>query len=120
MTDSCSGQCQNANPELTGDNANDIGRFNGKFTREFNVPKMDCPSEERLIRLTLESVTPSVGLLFDIPNRKVRVFHDDNLDEITLKLEALKFGAKLETTKKTCGQKVRKLKYKQKKLNLEK
>ena len=95
MTDTCSGQCQNASPEITIDNASDIGRFDGRFTSEFNVPKMDCPSEERLIRLTLESVNPSVGLLFDIPNRQFRVFHDDNLDEIIIKLESLKFGATL-------------------------
>jgi len=103
MTETCSGQCQSETVELKASTVEDNGTFDKQFTSEFIVPKMDCPSEERLIRLTLDSVEPSVGLLFDIPARKVRVFHDDNLNEITTKLESLNFGAKLETTQKTCG-----------------
>jgi len=80
--------------------------FEKQFISEFIVPKMDCPSEERLIRLTLDAVKPSVGLIFDITARKVRIFHDDNLDEITAKLESLNFGAKLETTQKSRSKEV--------------
>ena len=62
---------------------------------------MDCPSEERLIRLVLDGIKPRVGLIFDIANRKVTVFHDDNLEEIVTKLESLEFGAKLRTTRES-------------------
>jgi len=94
--------------ELKTSTEEDNGSFDKQFTSEFIVPKMDCPSEERLIRLSLDSIKPSVGLLFDIPARKVRVFHDDNLNEITTRLESLKFGAKLENTQETCGKEVAK------------
>ncbi len=71
------------------------------YVSEFNVPKMDCPSEERIIRLSLESVEPLVDLRFDIPNRKVTVFHGKNLDEITTRLESLGFGAELVNTRES-------------------
>jgi len=103
MVDTCGGRCEGASADLNADNTGEIDCFDGQFTSEFMVPKMDCPSEERLIRLALDGIEPPAGLLFDIPNRKVRVFHDDNLGEITQKLEALNFGARLETTKKSCS-----------------
>ena len=108
MTDTCSGQCQSESVELKTSTVEGNSSFYKQFTSEFSVPKMDCSSEERLIRLTLDGVEPSVGLLFDIPERKVRVFHDENLDEIISKLESLNFGAKLETTQKTCSKEVAK------------
>ena len=83
MVDKCSGACQNDVVKTT--NNNDIRSFNGKYTSIFTVPKMDCPSEERLIRLSLEGVMPVVGLVFNLPQRKLTVFHDDNLNEITQK-----------------------------------
>jgi Co/Zn/Cd efflux system component len=67
---------------------------------------MDCPSEERMIRLSLEGVTPVVGLVFDLPQHKLTVFHDDNLVEITQKLESLGFGARLENTKPSCSKEI--------------
>jgi hypothetical protein len=102
MSDCCNKECINTSSELTEINNIVTDNFDRKFTSIFIVPKMDCPSEEQLIRLTLEGLNPSVGLQFDIPNRKVKVFHDDNLDEIKVKLKSLKFGAKLDHTKKTC------------------
>ena len=108
MKETCTGKCQSSSNEIDAINFEENGSFDKLFTSEFIVPKMDCPSEERLIRLTLDSIEPSVGLLFDIPDRKVRVFHDDNLDEIKTKLESLNFGAKLETTQKTCADEVSK------------
>ena len=103
MTETCSGQCQSEPVEIKATTVDYNASFDKEFTSEFIVPKMDCPSEERLIRLTLDSIKPSVGLLFDIPARKVRVFHGHNLEEITTRLESLKFGAKLENTQETCG-----------------
>ena len=103
MSKTCNKRCQNASEDIATTAVEDNDRFDKQFTSEFNVPKMDCPSEEGLIRLTVESVEPSVGLLFDIPARKVTVFHDDNLDEVTTKLDSLKFGAKLTSTQKSCS-----------------
>ena len=40
----------------------------------FNVPKMDCPSEEQMIRMTL-SALPIQSLKFDLQNRLLSVQH---------------------------------------------
>jgi len=72
-----------------------------RYVSEFNVPKMDCPSEERIIRLSLDGIEPNVDLAFDIPKRKVIVFHRDNLEEITTRLKSLGFGAILVSTRES-------------------
>ena len=60
---------------------------------EFHVPKMDCPSEERLIRMALEDVDPPAALQVDLPNRTVKVFHRDNISDIESRLIGLGLGA---------------------------
>lgn len=52
---------------------------------------MDCPSEEQIIRMTLADLTNINALDFDIPNRKLTVFHDDNYEQIFQLLNNLKF-----------------------------
>ena len=37
----------------------------------YRVSKMDCPSEERLIRMKLDGMEEIQNLQFDIPNRKL-------------------------------------------------
>ncbi len=44
---------------------------------------MDCPSEENLIRMKLDGISSIVNLGFDIPNRKLTVFHSG----VTLDIE---------------------------------
>lgn len=41
----------------------------------YKITKMDCPSEEQMIRMKLEGVEDIKGLSFDIPNRKLDVIH---------------------------------------------
>lgn len=50
---------------------------------------MDCPSEEQLIRLKLAAFEDINALDFDIPNRKLTVFHSGDNKEIFLALESL-------------------------------
>ena len=64
----------------------------------FEISKMDCPSEEGVIRMALDSVEPKVTLEFDTPNRKVRIFHGDNAATIEARMQALGLGATLEHT----------------------
>jgi len=97
MSKCCSGSCQTG--VITEHDDKEV--LTGKFVSEFTIPKMDCPSEERMIRLVLEDVEPKVGLIFDIPNRKLTVYHDDNLVKITTKLESLSYGAFLSITKES-------------------
>lgn len=68
------------------------------YISEYRVPKMDCPAEEGLIRMALDSIKPHVLLQFDIPQRQVRIFHGDNRNEIETKMTTLGLGASLTQT----------------------
>lgn len=61
----------------------------------FKISKMDCPSEEQMIRLKLEGQLNINDLQFDIPNRMLDVYHTDSNEEIYRQLDALDFGTSL-------------------------
>lgn len=61
----------------------------------FSVPKMDCPSEERLIRMALADEGAVRGLTFDLPGRTLLVDHEGAPEPILARLEPLGFGARL-------------------------
>ena len=58
----------------------------------FRVSKMDCPSEENLIRLKLEPMDEVVWIGFDIPNRRLEVIHQDGWEAVQHKLSELNLG----------------------------
>lgn len=64
----------------------------------FSITKMDCPSEENLIRMKLVNISGIKQLDFDIPNRKLVVFHQNNLEEITQSIAKLKLNSKIVNT----------------------
>lgn len=64
----------------------------------YKISKMDCPSEERLIRMKLEGIEEIQNLQFDIPNRKLTVIHTNNSDLITDRIDDLKLDSKLVET----------------------
>ena len=100
MTDQCSGQCTEKPEDSTSTTSlHDTEVMEGGYASVFIVPKMDCPSEERMIRLSLDNIQPKIGLEFDTPNRKVKVFHGNNIDEIQKILESLGLGATLDHTR---------------------
>ena len=103
MTDKCCGGCQSqSSPELEGNRPNltemsqDISHVS-----EFTVPKMDCPAEESMIRIALEPIQPKVILDFDTPNRYLKAYHSDNLQEVESRLASLGLGARLNSTRLT-------------------
>lgn len=57
----------------------------------FKISKMDCPSEEQLIRMKLDGLSDIKMLEFDIANRLLHVFHTNNNDVIFKQLNELKF-----------------------------
>jgi Co/Zn/Cd efflux system component len=63
----------------------------------FKVPKMDCPSEEKLIRMALVDVSGVDHLDFDLMGRKLTAYHESDSGSILRKLEPLNFGAVLES-----------------------
>ena len=56
---------------------------------------MDCPSEEAMIRMKLDSYAEIKKLDFDIPSRKLTVFHNGNLKDIQNAIADLKFNDEL-------------------------
>jgi cation transport ATPase len=67
----------------------------------FEITKMDCPSEENLIRLKLDSISGIKNLNFDIPNRKLTVFHTGQIDQIEKSILDLNLGGQKLTTEQT-------------------
>lgn len=64
----------------------------------FHIAKMDCPSEEQMIRMKLADISTIQSMEFDIPNRTLLVFHLDSYDSILEKLEELKFDTEFVYT----------------------
>ncbi len=67
----------------------------------FIISKMDCPSEENLIRMKLDEISSIKMLDFDIPNRKLVVFHENDLEKIEQAIISLNFGGKILSSKET-------------------
>jgi len=70
----------------------------GEWVSVYAVPKMDCPSEERMIRLALNGFDEIRTLSFDLSNRRLEVVHDGEAELITAKLATLGLGASLQET----------------------
>jgi Co/Zn/Cd efflux system component len=67
----------------------------------FEITKMDCPSEENLIRMKLDGISSIANLDFDIPNRKLTVFHSGQIDQIEKSVIELNLGGKKISTEQT-------------------
>ena len=70
----------------------------GKSVSVYIVAKMDCPSEERMIRLALNGFEEIRALSFDLSNRRLKVVHDGEVEPVTSKLKTLGLGASLQET----------------------
>lgn len=64
----------------------------------FSVPKMDCASEEQMIRGALDGVAGIRGIVCDLGERTVRVVHEGEPSEIQAQLTPLGLGATLVQT----------------------
>ncbi len=67
----------------------------------FEITKMDCPSEENLIRMKLDEISSIANLDFDIKNRKLTVFHSREIDQIEKAVMKLNLGGKKISTEQT-------------------
>ena len=70
------------------------------YKSEFTISKMDCPSEENLIRLKLGSFNVQ-KLEFDLESRKLLVYHEGTISEIENALHELDLGTKKLSTSET-------------------
>lgn len=67
----------------------------------FHITKMDCPSEENLVRLKLDGIGEIKNLDFDIPSRRLTVFHEGQLEKIESSILDLNLGGKRLGTEQT-------------------
>lgn len=67
----------------------------------FEITKMDCPSEENLIRMKLDGMSSIKNLDFDIPNRQLTVFYTGPIEPIEKSILDLKLGGKKISTEQS-------------------
>jgi len=65
---------------------------------EYHISKMDCPSEENMVRLKLDGLPEIKKLEFDLDSRKLLVFHTVKNQEITDRLKELNLGSEYMET----------------------
>lgn len=58
----------------------------------FLISKMDCPSEEQMIRMKLDGLNDIQSMQFDIPARKLSVYHTQSHAPIFERLDSLNFN----------------------------
>jgi Co/Zn/Cd efflux system component len=66
----------------------------------FIISKMDCPSEERLVRMKLDNFSNIRDLHFDLEKRTLIIFHDGQTNEIEKSIAELKLNSKKISTEK--------------------
>jgi Co/Zn/Cd efflux system component len=65
----------------------------------FTIQKMDCPAEEQMVRLKLEDFQNIASLEFDIPNRRLDVYHEGDYRPVLDGINQLNLDASfLEST----------------------
>lgn len=106
MSNACNGKC--GSEESVVDKS-----FKGPTTASaaqfsiYKVPRMDCPSEERMIRMVLTGFDNIQSPSFDLSNRKLEIIYQGETEPITSKLETLGLGASLQTTEDASPESVR-------------
>lgn len=66
----------------------------------YKIAKMDCLSEENIVRMKLEGLQNIIGLKFEIPERKLFVMHEGDAASITAAIDSLHFNSSLIKTQK--------------------
>lgn len=64
----------------------------------YKINKMDCASEESIIRMKLEGFESIKALQFDIAQRKLDVIHEGKAEPITAAIDSLNFNSSLVNT----------------------
>lgn len=86
--------CRSTTPEET--EAGSDQPQAGDLVSFYRVPKMDCPSEERMIRMALNDQTDIRRLNFDLTGRTLTVVHGGSAEGVTSAITPLGLGATLE------------------------
>jgi Co/Zn/Cd efflux system component len=70
----------------------------------FAVPRMDCPSEERMIRMALEGAAGIAELRFDLQARTLTVLHAGDPAPLLARLQPLGLGAEVASSAARAGE----------------
>lgn len=68
------------------------------YKTSFHIPKMDCPSEEKMVRMALEPHKEIMKLVFDFKGRNLQVIHTDDPQRILNALKPLNYGTELKVS----------------------
>lgn len=99
MTKACGGsRCCSTTSTGADDVALPADASTGARMSVFAIPKMDCASEERMIRLALGGFEDIRALSFDLSKRRLKVVHGGKVEPINAKLATLGLGASLQET----------------------
>ncbi|WP_067869767.1 cation diffusion facilitator family transporter, partial [Neptuniibacter marinus] len=98
MSKFCGGTCGGDARSSADTDIQASSEASGQWVSVYAVPKMDCPSEERMIRLALNGFEEVRALSFDLVNRRLKVVHDGEVEPITSKLKTLGLGASHQET----------------------
>lgn len=82
----------------TYENEKNSDEVSGDLLSVYLIPKMDCSSEERMIRLALNCFDNIRTLSFDLTNRRLTIVHVGGVESITEKLVNLGLGATFQET----------------------
>ena len=105
-------QCRSSwdNPANSGDScALTIGHENFTHVSIFNVPQMDCPSEESLIRTAFGGFEGPIAFEFDTQNRKVLVYHVGAPEKVATVMTSVGLGANRMSFEKVDAESGRKI-----------
>ncbi|MBB6275903.1 cation transporter [Porphyromonas circumdentaria] len=64
----------------------------------FTIPKMDCPCEERMIRMKLQEQSYIERLTFDLAEHRLEIIHRETVEPIDRALASLNLGSRLESS----------------------
>ncbi len=67
----------------------------------FSISRMDCLSEERMVRMKLEGLTNIESLEFDLQGRTLEVYHTDSYDNLLAALDSLQLDTKIVSSEPT-------------------
>jgi cation transport ATPase len=107
MSKACNGKCGSEAPAEDNRYQKPTSAESGAQLSTYKVPKMDCPSEERMIRMALTGFDNIQSLSFDLVGRKLEIIHQGETGPITNKLQTLGLGASLQTTEAATAESVR-------------
>ena len=82
MSKSCGGACGGDATSAADTDIQASSEAPGRWVSVYAVPKMDCPSEERMIRLALNGFEEIRALSFDLSNRRLKVVHDGEVEPV--------------------------------------